>query len=101
MKLFSGSSVVTLHWRAITVQTECRAALESPTLLDPMAAPSAILICAWTMSSPGHHFGHGVLDLNSGIDLDEEELTGIHIEQELDGTGVLVMDGPRARRSAA
>ena len=40
----------------------------------------------------GDHFSHGVLDLDAGIDLDEIELAGLGIQQELDRAGVVVFD---------
>ena len=42
---------------------------------------------------PGHAFGDGVLDLNARIDLDEVELAGVGVLQELDGAGGAVADG--------
>ena len=39
-----------------------------------------------------HLFGHGVFDLNAGIDLDEVEVAGFHIHQELDSAGAFVID---------
>ena len=47
----------------------------------------------------GDHLGDGVLDLDARIDLDEVELAGVGIQQELDGAGAEVVDG--ARRCAA
>ena len=38
----------------------------------------------------GDHLGDGVLDLDPRVDLDEEELAGVGIDQELDGPGVVV-----------
>src|SRR5262249_9134335 len=39
-------------------------------------------------------FGHRVLDLNSGIDLDEVELVAVDVHEELDGAGAAVLDRP-------
>ena len=47
----------------------------------------------------GDLLGHGVLDLDAGVDLDEEELARVHVLQELDGPGVLV--GHRLRDAPA
>ena len=41
----------------------------------------------------GDHFGHGVLDLEAGVHL-EEVVVAFVIEQELDGAGVGVVAGP-------
>ena len=41
-------------------------------------------ICALTRSTPGHALGDRVLDLDARIDLDEVELAGVGILQELD-----------------
>ena len=41
-----------------------------------------------------HHLGHGVLDLNTRIHLDEEELLPINVEQELHRAGIAVCDRP-------
>ena len=38
----------------------------------------------------GDLLGHGVLDLDAGVHLDEEELARLHVLQELDGAGVHV-----------
>ena len=38
----------------------------------------------------GDHFGHGVLDLDAGIDLDEIELSGVAVDQELYRPRVLI-----------
>ena len=40
----------------------------------------------------GDDLGDGVLDLEPGIDLDEEERAGLVVDKELDGSGVLVAD---------
>src|SRR5690606_15688666 len=40
----------------------------------------------------GHRLGDGVLDLNARIDLDEIELAGVGILQELDRAGVEIVD---------
>src|SRR5260370_35719595 len=37
------------------------------------------------------HFGHGVLDLNAGIDLDEIPLPRINVVEKLDGSGVAIV----------
>ncbi len=42
---------------------------------------------------PGNLFGHRMLDLDARIDLDEIELAGIGVHQELDGTGMGVIGG--------
>ena len=42
----------------------------------------------------GDRFGDGVLDLDARIDLDEVELAGVGVEQELDGAGVVELHGP-------
>ena len=41
----------------------------------------------------GNHLGHGVLDLDAGVDLDEIEVV-VLIDDELDGAGVGVADVP-------
>ncbi len=43
---------------------------------------------------PGDLLGHGVLHLEAGVDLEEEELAGVVVHQELDGAGGAVADGP-------
>ena len=50
----------------------------------------------------GDDFRDGVLDLESGIDLDEEERAVLVVDQKLDGAGVLVADltADRQRRLA-
>ena len=60
-----------------------------------MRLPSAIVICALTMSRPRHDFGDGMLDLDARIDLDEVEFAGIGIEQEFDRAGADII-GARA-----
>ena len=40
----------------------------------------------------GDDLGHGVLDLDARVHLDEEELAAIDVEQELDGAGVAIAD---------
>ena len=45
-------------------------------------------ICALTRSMPVTHLGHRVLDLDARIDLDEIELAGVGVLQELDGARV-------------
>ena len=42
----------------------------------------------------GHLLGDGVFDLNARIDLDEVELAGVGVDEELDGGGVVEPDGP-------
>ncbi len=42
----------------------------------------------------GDLFGDGMFDLDARIDLDEVELAGLGIDQELDGAGVVEPDGP-------
>jgi len=39
----------------------------------------------------GDHFGHGVLDLNAGIDLDEIPLLRINIVEKLDGSRITIV----------
>ena len=41
---------------------------------------------------PRHPLGHGVLDLDSGIDLDEVPFPTVHIQKELDRSGIHVAD---------
>ena len=41
---------------------------------------------------PGHLLGHRVLDLDARIDLDEVELAGVGVHQELDGARAFVAD---------
>src|SRR5690606_5985954 len=41
---------------------------------------------------PRDRLGHGVLDLNARLDLDEIELAGVRILQELDGAGIEIVD---------
>ena len=41
----------------------------------------------------GDHLGHGVLDLDARVDLDEVEVAGVGIEEELDGSGGDVVRG--------
>jgi hypothetical protein len=41
---------------------------------------------------PGHLLGHGVFDLHAGVHLDEVELLGVHIHQELDRARAFVVD---------
>ncbi len=41
----------------------------------------------------GDLLGHGMLDLDARVHLDEVELLAVHIHQEFDGAGVLVADG--------
>ena len=54
------------------------------------------------MSRPVTHLGDGVLDLDARIDLDEIELAGVGIDQELDGAGADVIGraADRERRLA-
>ena len=44
---------------------------------------------------PRHHLGDGVLDLNSGIDLDKKPFSAIHIQKKLDRPGIHVADVTR------
>src|SRR4029450_10382885 len=44
-----------------------------------------------------HHLGHGVLDLDSRIHLDEKELIGVRIDEELHRSGGAVLNGPADR----
>src|SRR5690606_24624907 len=41
----------------------------------------------------GDDLGDGVLDLDARVDLDEVELLAVHVDQELDGAGGVVVDG--------
>ena len=47
---------------------------------------------------PGDLLGHGVLDLNPGIHLDEKPLVFVQIEQELDRPGIVISDLARDPR---
>ena len=50
----------------------------------------------------GDDLGDGVLDLDARVDLDEVELAGVGVDQELDGAGVVVADvRGRSRRPAS
>ncbi len=40
----------------------------------------------------GEHFGDGMLNLDTGVHLDEEPFVGVGIEEEFDGAGVVVAD---------
>jgi hypothetical protein len=43
----------------------------------------------------GDRFGDGVLDLETGVDLEEEELAGVVVDEELDRAGRLIADPGR------
>ena len=47
---------------------------------------------------PGHHFRDGVLHLDARVDLDEVELAGIDVEQELDCAGIVKPHRPPHRQ---
>ena len=57
---------------------------------DPRAGGDADL--RLDQVDPGHALGDGVLDLDARIDLDEIELAGVGILQELDRAGGAVAD---------
>ena len=79
----SGSSALMRHSMAWPVKT-------TSFCLNESRSPAAIRICSLTMSMPGHHLGHRVLDLEPRVRLHEvEAAVGIH--QELEGAGVAVL----------
>jgi hypothetical protein len=49
----------------------------------------------------GDHLGHGVLDLDARVHLDEEPLVPVHVVEELDGAGVVVADALGERTAAS
>ena len=57
-------------------------------------APSATRSCSSTRSRPGHELGHGMLDLQPRVHLQEPE-PAVRLEEELDRAGAHVADGPR------
>ncbi len=46
-----------------------------------------------------HLLGHGMLDLDAGVHLDEVELARLHVLQELDGARAFVVHRPRDRHA--
>ena len=56
-------------------------------------------ICALTMSMPVTCLGDGVLDLDARIDLDEVEVAGVGIHQELDRAGADIVRGAGDREA--
>ena len=72
--------------------------------LVPTAArsPRAIAICACTRSMPVTRSGHGMLDLQPRVDLEEVERRGVarSFDEEFNGPGIS-STRPRARARAA
>ena len=60
-------------------------------------SPRAMRICQRTRSTPGHHLGDRMLDLQPRVHLEEIE-AAVLVEQELDRAGVGVADRPGDRR---
>ena len=93
MKLFSGFSVVIRHCRAWPLSVICFWAgmPVSAQLADAAALGDADL--RLDDVEAGDDFGHRVLDLDARVDLDEVELAGVGIHQELDGAGADIVGG--------
>ena len=98
MKLFSGSSVVMRHCSACALRRMSSCA-GTPTrfVADRRALGDADL--RLDDVDAGDDLGHRVLDLDARIDLDEIELAGVGIHQELDRAGAAIVR--RRCRSAA
>ena len=61
-------------------------------LVTESGSPAAARMPSLTMSMPGDHLGHAVLDLDARVHLQEEVLAVL--EQALDRAGADVVDGP-------
>ena len=59
----------------------------------PITAPSSELDLRLDDVDAGDDFGHRVLDLDARVHLDEVELVGVGIEQELDRAGAAIVRG--------
>ncbi len=92
MKFCSGSSVVTRHWMAwpLSLMSSWRGTPDSGV---PITAPSMHMDLRLDDVDAGDLLGDRMLDLDARIDLDEVELVGVGIHQELDRAGAAIVGG--------
>ena len=81
----SGSSALMRHSKAWPRQA-------TSSCVTPSASPRATRMPSATMSMPGRHLGHRMLDLHARVHLDEEE--GAVLDQELERADAPVADLP-------
>ena len=86
-KLLAGSSVVIRHWSAAPRST--MSSWRQPEVGERLAGRDPQL--ALHQVDVGDLLGHGVLDLDPRVHLDED-VVAVGVEQELDGAGVAVAD---------
>ncbi len=90
-KCFSGSSVVIRLWIAKPLR-----GISSCGGMSDLGAVDCVALGDEDLRADdvdvGDLLGDGVLDLHTRVHLDEEPLLGVHIEEELDGAGVVVAD---------